>query len=193
MTSSRPLFAVFLSSPLPAVPSPTPHSRNLVDAPPVHILSATKAHADEAIANISKLAPAAPSLIHTHTVDLGTLADVIALSQSLASSLPRLDILYLIAGIGVGPFGLTADGLGNHFQVNNLSQVVLVDQFLPLLKKTAETKQVGSDADKFSTRIVSESSELHRAAPGDIKCESVDEFNKDIGPALLYNRSKLCK
>lgn len=43
------------------------------------------------------------------------------------------------AGIGVAPHGLTKDGLGNHFQVNNLSHHYLVNSLWPLITKTAES------------------------------------------------------
>ena len=36
-----------------------------------------------------------------------------------------------------------------------------------------------------------QSSDLHRAAPSDVKFASLDEINTDIGPSYLYNRSKL--
>ncbi|WVQ79868.1 hypothetical protein IAT38_001968 [Cryptococcus sp. DSM 104549] len=158
----------------------------------VHILSATKEHADEAISNISKVAPSAPSLITHHKVDLGTLSSVISLAQELATTLPRLDILYLIAGIGVAPFGLTNDGVGNHFGVNLLSHLVLVDNLLPLLKQTSANKESAEDElERFSTRIVGMSSELHRALPSDVKFESLEEVSSEIDPTLLYGRSKL--
>ena len=111
---------------------------------------------------------------------------MISVGTRLASTLDRLDMLYLIAGVGVGPFGLTKDGLGNHFAVNHLASVVLVDKLLPVLKRTATKGE-------FNTRIVAESSELHRAAPGDMKCETVEEFSHEKDPMVLYGRSKLLK
>ncbi|KAK8843379.1 hypothetical protein IAR55_007036 [Kwoniella newhampshirensis] len=159
----------------------------------VHILSATKSHADQAIANITKVAPDAPKLITHHQVDLGTLSSVISLAKELASTLPRLDMLYCIAGIGVAPFGLTNDGVGNHFGVNHLASMVLVDNLLGLLKETSEKKQgTGADVyEKYSTRIVAESSELHRASPNEVKFDDLEEVSTDMDETLLYGRSKL--
>lgn len=159
----------------------------------VHIISATEAHANTAIDNISEHTANAKSLVHTHQVDLGSLKDVISLGQSLASSLPRIDMLYLIAGIGVAPFGLTKDGLGNHFAVNHLAHMVLVDQLLGKMKETSGKKSGGDVVEKYSTRIVAESSELHRTAPGDVKCENEEEMSHEKDPNRLYARSKLFK
>ncbi|WVR09125.1 hypothetical protein IAU60_006187 [Kwoniella sp. DSM 27419] len=157
----------------------------------VHILSATQEHADTAIKNISEHTPAAKDLIKFHQIDLGTLSQVIKTGDQLANDLPRLDILHLNAGIGVAPFGLTNDGIGNHFGVNNLAGFVLTDILLDLMKKTAGEKQNGDEVEKFSTRIVAESSELHRASPTDVKCESLEEFSHEKDPLMLYGRSKL--
>jgi WW domain-containing oxidoreductase len=157
----------------------------------VHILSATDSHAKEAIEHITSEVPSAQSLLKNHVVDLGSLNDIKGLIPTLAE-LPRIDLLFLIAGVGVAPFGFTKDGLGNHFAVNHLAGMLLVDGLLPKLIETSKSKQSSADeAEKFSTRIVVESSELHRAAPSDVKCESVEEFNTELDPTKLYGRSKL--
>ncbi|GFZ47481.1 hypothetical protein JCM24511_05225 [Saitozyma sp. JCM 24511] len=159
----------------------------------VHIVSATGEHASDAVEHIDSTTPASDvrSRLHTHLVDLGDLPAVISLFQRLAGSLPRLDMLFLIAGIGVAPFGLTKSGLGNHFGVNNVSQLAITDVLYPLLKKTAEEKQGKSEEERLSTRIVSESSELHRGAPSDVKFESLEEMAEDKGAMKLYGMSKL--
>ncbi|KIY71297.1 NAD(P)-binding protein [Cylindrobasidium torrendii FP15055 ss-10] len=154
----------------------------------VHILSSTPEHGDEAVQTISSHADS-PN-IHHHTVDLGSLSSVDELAQKLNSNLPRLDMLYLIAGVGVAPYGKTQDGLANHFAVNHLAHFLLTDRLLPKLKETSEKKQNADELEKFSTRIVSESSELHRSAPGDLKLNE-EEINDEMGPTELYGRSKL--
>ena len=111
---------------------------------------------------------------------------LIPTAQNLASSLSRLDILHLNAGVGVAPFGLTNDGLGNHYAINYLSHLVLADILTPKMIETSKNNE-----EKYGVRIVLESSELHRGAPSDVKCENVEEMNEDIGAANLYNRSKL--
>lgn len=157
----------------------------------MHILGATEQHAKEAIDHVISDHPAAKGKLHYHTVDLGSLASLRDLVQSTLSSLPRIDLLFLIAGIGVAPFGLTKDGLPNHYAVNVLSQFLLVDGLLPKMIETSKSKANGSELEKFSTRIVSESSELHRAAPSDVKCENLEELSQDIDETKLYGRSKL--
>ena len=64
-------------------------------------------------------------------------------------------------------------------QVNNLSHYVLINRLLPLMKKTAEV------APKASVRIVMQSSEMHKVAPGDTKFASKEEVNKDRDGAQL--------
>jgi NAD(P)-dependent dehydrogenase (short-subunit alcohol dehydrogenase family) len=119
---------------------------------------------------------------------LGSLNKLIPLAKDLSTKLERLDILHLNAGVGVAPFGLTNDGLGNHYAINYLSHLVLADILTP---KMIETSKKAEGDEKYRVRIVLESSELHRGAPNDVKCESVAEMNEDIGAANLYNRSKL--
>lgn len=120
-------------------------------------------------------------------MDLGDLPAVQALCEKIASTFERLDLLLLIAGIGVAPFGMTKSGLGNHFGINNVSFLMITDILYPLLKKTASMPGTAEG----SVRIVAESSELHRGAPSDVKAENLEEMAEDIGATRLYNRSKL--
>lgn len=157
----------------------------------MHIISATSGHQEEAKEHVDKDTSSdvkAKNLIHSHAVDLGSLTQLIPLVQNLASSLKRLDMLHLNAGIGVAPFALTNDGLGNHYAVNYLAHLVLADVLVPKMLETSKQK---SGDDKYTTRLVLESSELHRGAPSEVKCEDVEEMNQDIGPMKLYGRSKL--
>ena len=80
-----------------------------------------------------------------------------------------------------GPMVVVADmsTTDSHFQVNVLSQVHLAFSLLPILQKTA------------NSRLVLQSSDLHRASPSSVKFESLEEMNQDIGPSYLYNRTKL--
>jgi WW domain-containing oxidoreductase len=56
----------------------------------------------------------------------------------------------------------------------------LVQTLLPLLQRTPDS------------RLVLQSSDLHRGI-SDVKFESEEELNKDIGPTMLYNRTKLAQ
>jgi WW domain-containing oxidoreductase len=66
-------------------------------------------------------------------------------------------------------------------QVNLFSQAHLTLTLLPLLQKTPDS------------RIVHQSSDLHKGATNSMKFESVAEMNQDIGATLLYNRTKLAQ
>ncbi|KAF2448705.1 hypothetical protein P171DRAFT_353416, partial [Karstenula rhodostoma CBS 690.94] len=85
------------------------------------------------------------------------------------------------AGLGVGPYNESEDKLDTHMQANVFAQANLILTLLLVLRKTKDS------------RIVSQSSDLHRAAPASTKFESVDEINTDIGATYLYNRTKLAQ
>jgi NAD(P)-dependent dehydrogenase (short-subunit alcohol dehydrogenase family) len=95
--------------------------------------------------------------------------------------LDRLDALVCNAGLGVGVYNETKDGLDSHMQVNVFSQAHLTLTLLPLLQKTPDS------------RIVHQSSDLHKGADSSMKFESIDEMNQDIGAMKLYNRTKLAQ
>ena len=69
----------------------------------------------------------------------------------------------------------------SHMQVNIIAQFHLLMILFPVLQKTP------------NSRLVFQSSDLHRATPSSIKFESLGEINQDIGPSYLYNRSKLAQ
>lgn len=88
-----------------------------------------------------------------------------------------------IAGKGVNAFSLTKDGLDSHLAMNNLSHHLLLSHLLPVLEKTSNLP--GADV-----RIVSMSSELHRATfggPGTFggKFKDLSEFSADVGQSNL--------
>lgn len=94
----------------------------------VIIASSTEEHGEEAVEKIrqavaehskSSSATAGSELgsVTFEQVDLGSLAETRALAKRIKDTQERLDIFIGDAGVGVAPFGLTKDGLGNHFQV----------------------------------------------------------------------------
>ena len=85
------------------------------------------------------------------------------------------------AGLGVGPYAETADGLDSHMQVNHISQVHLILTLLPILLRTP------------NSRLALQSSEFHRMHSKDIEFASIEEINSDIGPSNLYGRTKLAQ
>lgn len=66
-------------------------------------------------------------------------------------------------------------------QVNHFAQAHLALTLLPVLQKTKDS------------RLVLQSSDLHRAVPSSVEFASVEEINRDIGATLLYNRTKLAQ
>jgi len=161
----------------------------------VIIASATEEHGQEAIQKISQAVAKEHTKLTTEQkeagsisfeqVDLGSMAETRALAKRIKDTQQRLDIFVGDAGIGVAPFGLTKDGLGNHFQVNNLSQFILLNELYPLMEKTAET------APPNSVRFVTLASELHRTASSGVKFASKAEVSTSEEPNRLYGRSKL--
>ncbi|KAI1426901.1 NAD(P)-binding protein [Xylaria sp. FL1777] len=113
--------------------------------------------------------------------DFEDLQQTYEVSKKLASQLQRLDALVLNAGIGVGPYAVTKDGLDSHMQVNVIAQHHLMRTLLPILIATPES------------RLCFQSSELHRFGTSDVEFCSVEEINRDIGPTKLYARTKLAQ
>ncbi|EXJ66358.1 uncharacterized protein A1O5_10510 [Cladophialophora psammophila CBS 110553] len=102
-------------------------------------------------------------------------------ANELASSQEQLDGLVLNAGLGVGVYNETKDKLDSHYQVNHLSQFLLLLKLVPRLQNTP------------GSRVVFESSELHRGANAEVQFENEAEINWDIGPTKLYNQTKLAQ
>lgn len=69
----------------------------------------------------------------------------------------------------------------SHFQVNYLSQFHLALSLFPALQATP------------NSRLVLQSSDLHRFPLSSITFTSIAEINTDLGPNSLYSRSKLAQ
>ncbi|OCF34033.1 hypothetical protein I317_03890 [Kwoniella heveanensis CBS 569] len=131
--------------------------------------------------------------------DLGSLKQVKEVFGGLANRLDRLDYLICSSGINSNQFGLDADGIDRHFGVNALGHYYAINLLYPLLRKTSARP----DVKKGSVRIVFESSEMHRFAPGseDSKSrargchfgseEEITDAGRELGPIELYARTKL--
>lgn len=92
----------------------------------------------------------------------------------------------LNAGLGVGPYNETPDGIDSHMQVNVISQFHLMMTLLPILQKTT------------GSRLALQSSDLHRpvnsvGSDSKVFFTSLQELNTDIGAMNLYNRSKFAQ
>ncbi|KAF4337748.1 4-hydroxybenzoate benzoate ligase [Fusarium beomiforme] len=115
--------------------------------------------------------------------DLSDWAEVKKAAEQIKGSTDRLDILANNAGRGIMTYQLSKYGVDQHMAVNYFGHVLLTSYLLELLKKTAE--------EHGTVRIVNLASNAHQGAPSDVKFESLDELNQDLGPNPQYGRSKL--
>ena len=181
------------------------------DAAKIYLLSHKEEHAEEAIEALKKYGDT--SRVEWVHCNLKSLKQTDEVAKKLAG-LEKIDAVSLFctfawkapansyqlicnAGEGVGSYNETVDGLGNlaqnilwvgtddnvdsHFQVNHLSQFHLAMMLLPILNKTP------------NSRLVFQSSDLHRVPLSKTHFTSVAEINTDIGPNSLYARTKLAQ
>lgn len=147
-------------------------------------LKATDRVAKELASTHKKIDGVSVPLDSTHS-----LVAVHCLVSSLCGDHPITDVpladfdlqLILNAGLGVGVYNETVDGIDSHFQVNHLSQFHLLLTLLPVLSCAP------------NPRIVLQASDLHRGATDDVQFADEAEINRDIGPTKLYNRTKLAQ
>ncbi|KAK3678342.1 hypothetical protein LTR78_001639 [Recurvomyces mirabilis] len=145
----------------------------------IYLLGKEEEHIQEAeeglksYGNISK--------IHSIQIEFEDLAQTDQVAKQLASEIDQLDALVLNAGLGVGVYNETKDGLDSHFQVNVVAQHHLMMMLLPALLKTPHS------------RVVYQSSEFHRINTGSVEFADKAEINQDVGAANLYNRTKLAQ
>jgi WW domain-containing oxidoreductase len=145
----------------------------------IYLLSNKKQHADEAKESLKEFGDI--SKVEWRQCNLEDLKQTDEVAKQLAKELTRLDALVCNAGLGVGVYNETRDGLDSHMQVNLFAQAHLTLTLLPVLQKTPDS------------RIVHQSSDLHKGATSSMKFESIQEINQDIGATLLYNRTKLAQ
>jgi WW domain-containing oxidoreductase len=143
----------------------------------IYLLSNKEQHADEAKDSLKEFGDV--SKVEWRQCNLEDLKQTDEVAKQLSQELTRLDALVCNAGLGVGVYNETRDGLDSHMQVNLFSQAHLTLTLLPVLQKTPDS------------RIVHQSSDLHKGATSSMKFESIEEMNQDIGATLLYNRTKL--
>lgn len=124
-----------------------------------------------------------------YEMDLGDYPSVNKVVEEIKKVTERIDILDCDAAIGMYRTDIpssTADkshAIDRHFACNNVGHAILTQGLLPIIKNTA---QKTGDA-----RIVIMASNLHSSASKDVKFNSIEELNTDLGPTLQYNRSKL--
>ncbi|TKX18448.1 oxidoreductase-like protein 29 [Elsinoe australis] len=144
----------------------------------IYLLSNKEDHADEAQRELTKYGNV--DKVEWKKCNLADLKQTDEVAKEL-SSLKQIDALILNAGLGVGKFWLTEDGIDSHMQVNHFSQFHLAMVLLPILQRTP------------NSRLVLQSSDLHRGGNDKVKFASLEEMNTDIGAMQLYNRTKLAQ
>lgn len=145
----------------------------------LYILSKKEEHLEEAQDGLKKYGDI--SKVHTIQLDLEDLHQTDEVAGRLSKELIRLDALVLNAGLGVGPYAESKDGIDTHRQVNVIAQHHLMMCLLPLLVQTHDS------------RLVLQSSDFHRFASTDLYFKNIAELNEDIGPMKLYGRTKLAQ
>ncbi|KAI6083098.1 NAD(P)-binding protein [Hypoxylon rubiginosum] len=143
------------------------------------LLGKKEEHLDEAKEALKKYGDVSRvEFIKCELEDLGATDKV---ARSLEANLERLDALVLNAGLGVGKYGETRDGLDSHMQVSVIAQHHLTRILLPKLVATKDS------------RLCFQSSEMHRMGTSDVEFKDEAELNQDIGPTKLYARTKLAQ
>ncbi|OJD37380.1 nad-binding protein [Diplodia corticola] len=148
------------------------------NASKIYLLSNKEEHAEEAQEGLKKYGDSAR--VEWKKCNLQDLRSVDTVAKEL-SSLEKLDGLILNAGVGVGVYSETKDGIDSHMQVNYISQFHLAMVLLPLLQRTP------------NSRLVLQASEMHKMADSSMKFATLEELNTDIGPTKLYARTKLAQ
>ncbi|KAJ4369418.1 hypothetical protein N0V86_009250 [Didymella sp. IMI 355093] len=149
------------------------------NAQKIYLLSQSEQHAAEAQDALKHWGDA--SRVEWRQCNLESFKQTDKVARELSKELDRLDALVCNAGLGVGVYNESEDGIDTHMQVNHFAQAHLMLTLLPILQKTTDS------------RLVAQSSDLHRPASSDIKFASIEEMNQDIGAMQLYNRTKLAQ
>lgn len=132
----------------------------------IYLAARNEASSQRAILDIEAQVSGSASLIHYIQCDLASLASVQAAAHTFlehekkrtGSGQPRLDLLFLNAGVMAIPAGTTKDGYEIQFGTNHLGHFLLNKLLLPTLLATA--KLPGADV-----RVISLSSFGHFFAP----------------------------
>jgi NAD(P)-dependent dehydrogenase (short-subunit alcohol dehydrogenase family) len=146
----------------------------------IHARSAEKAQG--AIDAILKESPSVPKAqLGTFVAEFTELKEVKTAAETFASTEPRLDTLYNVAGLLSRPLDKAPNGISISILVNHLAPFVLTTTLLPLLKKTAAT---GADV-----RIVTVASTTHTILPHSVRLRNLEDYNISFGAedGLQYN------
>ncbi|KAL6714759.1 hypothetical protein ACLMJK_008184 [Lecanora helva] len=150
----------------------------------VFVISVSKEVIDQSINAIKQeLGEEAAKKLTWLQCDLSDWKAVKETADKISKATDRIDILVNNAARGIMTYQLTDYGVDRHMAMNHMSHVILTSHLLPILKKTASPTN--------TVRITNLASNAHQATPSDVKFQSVDELNQDLGANGQYGRSKL--
>lgn len=109
--------------------------------------------------------------------------DVIEAAKKITSLTSHLDIVINNAARGIMLPKTDSHGLDLHMSSNHIGHVVLMSHLLPLLKKSASSRNI--------VRIVNMASMSHEQAPPDTTFDKIEDFEQGIGVHKTYARTKL--
>ncbi|KAI8633599.1 NAD(P)-binding protein [Xylariaceae sp. FL1651] len=117
-------------------------------------------------------------------LDLTSFESIKTAARAFLASAPRLDILFLNAGLMGAPPAVTKDGYEIHMGVNHLGHALLLKLLVPLLVKTAADSDV---------RVISTSSIGYKFAnPNGIQFDALKKDQVEgMTPVMQYTQSKL--
>jgi len=145
----------------------------------LYLLGKKEEHLAEAEEGLKKYGDT--SRVKPIQIELEDLHQTASVAKQLAGEITQLDALILNAGLGVGKYAESKDGIDTHMQVNVIAQHHLAMMLLPHLLKTPDS------------RLIFQSSEFHRMLTSNPNFESLAELNSDVGPMPLYARTKLAQ
>ncbi|KAI1129021.1 NAD(P)-binding protein [Nemania abortiva] len=124
------------------------------------------------------------SSVILHELDLTSFESIKACAKAFLAVAPRLDILYLNAGIMGAPAAVTKDGYEIHMGVNHVGHALLLKMLTPLLLKTAADNDV---------RVISATSVGYKFAhPEGIQFNALKQAKVEgMTPVMQYAQSKL--
>ncbi|KAM0715061.1 hypothetical protein Q7P37_009526 [Cladosporium fusiforme] len=149
------------------------------DVDKLYLLGKKEEHLTEAAQKLTEHGDT--SKVETIQIELEDFQQTDRVARDLASRLSHLDGLVCNAGLGVGEYAETKDGIDSHMQVNVFAQHHIAMLLLPALIATP------------GSRLVLQSSEFHRLGTDGVEFHDLAEINRDIGASKLYARSKLAQ
>ncbi|KAF1996371.1 NAD(P)-binding protein [Amniculicola lignicola CBS 123094] len=137
---------------------------------------------------ISDIKSAVPDVnIKFLQVDLGSFDSIKKAVKTFSSSVSRLDILILNAGMMGGLPSTSGEGVEKHFSVNHLGHALLFKLLVPLLDKAADNP-IG-----LEPRVCITASRGHKYSlpPGGIEFNTIKSKQEHISGVSRYCQSKL--